>query len=58
LEIDPKNAPALYNLGNAYYMINQFNEAIRVYMRALDINEASAECHFNLASAFNDIGNH
>ena len=39
-------------------MINRFEEAIRVYMKALDINEKSAECHFNLASAYNDLGDH
>jgi len=48
----------LYNLGNAYYMINRFEEAIRVYVKALEINEKSAECHFNLASAYNDLGDH
>lgn len=31
---------------------------MRVYLRALDINEASAECHFNLASAYNDLKNY
>lgn len=58
LDIDPRNAPALYNLGNAFYMINRFEEAIRVYVKALEINEKSAECHFNLASAYNDISDH
>jgi hypothetical protein len=38
-------------------MINRFEDAIKVYLRALEINEGSPECHFNLASAFNDIGN-
>ena len=31
LDLDPKNAPALYNIGNAYYMMNRYEEAIRVY---------------------------
>lgn len=48
----------MYNLGNAFYMINRFEDAIRVYVKALEINEKSAECHFNLASAYNDLGDH
>lgn len=39
-------------------MINRFEEAVRVYIKALDINEKSPECHFNLASAYNDLGEH
>jgi len=39
-------------------MVNRFEEAIKVYLKALEINESSAECHFNLASAYNDIGDH
>lgn len=54
--MDPKNAPALYNLGNAYYMLNRFEDAIKVYVKALEINDESPECHFNLASAYNDVG--
>ena len=47
----------MYNLGNAYYMVNKYEEAIRAYNKALDLNPESAECHFNLASAYGDIGN-
>jgi tetratricopeptide (TPR) repeat protein len=36
-------------------MINCFEEAVGVYIKALEINEKSAECHFNLASAYNDL---
>jgi tetratricopeptide (TPR) repeat protein len=39
-------------------MVNRFEEAVKVYLKALDINEKSAECHFNLASAYNDLGEH
>jgi len=39
-------------------MLNQFQDAIKVYLKALEINEFSAECHFNLASAYNDIANY
>jgi tetratricopeptide (TPR) repeat protein len=35
LELDPKNAPALYNLGNALYMIYKYEEAVQCYLKAL-----------------------
>jgi hypothetical protein len=38
-------------------MINRFEDAIKVYIRAIEINEKSPECHFNLASAYNDLSN-
>ncbi len=28
IELDPKNAPAFYNLGNALYMLNKFEESV------------------------------
>ena len=54
--MDPKNAPAFYNLVNALYMLNKFEESVTAYLRALEINNKSPECHFNLASAYNDLG--
>lgn len=54
--MDPNNAPAYYNLGNALYMLNKFEESVRAYLKALSINNTSPECHFNLASAYNDLG--
>ena len=37
-------------------MLNQFPEAIAAYQAALKLNPDSAECHFNIASAYNDQG--
>lgn len=37
-------------------MLNRFEDAIKVYLKALEINDDSPECHFNLASAYNDVG--
>jgi len=48
------NAPALYNLGNAYYMKQDYEKSINAYLLALKLNPDSAECHFNIASAFRD----
>ena len=54
--MDKYNAPAYYNLGNAFYMVQKPQEAIKYYKRALELVPDSAECHFNLASAYQDIG--
>jgi len=39
-------------------MMNKYEEAVVSYQKALKINEKSPECHFNLASAFNDLKNY
>ena len=36
-------------------MVNKYEEAVISYQRALQINDKSPECHFNLASAYNDL---
>jgi len=47
---------ALYNMGNAQYLLGEIEKSIETYYKALDVNPGSAECHFNLGSAFNDLG--
>ena len=37
-------------------MINEYDKAISSYGQALKLNPDSAECHFNIASAYNDKG--
>jgi tetratricopeptide (TPR) repeat protein len=37
-------------------MLNDFDQAIFAYTSAIKLNPESAECHFNLASAYNDKG--
>lgn len=51
LEIDQTQQPVLYNLGNALYMTENYEEAIDAYKRALAIKE-TAVCHFNLAVTY------
>jgi len=36
-------------------MLNFFDESVKYYNKALEINNDSPECHFNLASAYNDL---
>ena len=47
---------AHYNLGNAYYMMNQPKQSITAYKNCLKVKEQSPECHFNLASAYLELG--
>lgn len=35
-------------------MIEEYAKAISTYQKALKLNPESAECHFNIASAYND----
>lgn len=37
-------------------MLNDFDKAIDAYAKAIKLNPDSAECHFNIASAYNDKG--
>ena len=39
-------------------MLNRFHESVNAYLHALEINNKSPECHFNLASAYNDLQDH
>jgi tetratricopeptide (TPR) repeat protein len=39
-------------------MISDFERAIKTYQKALKLNPESAECHFNIASAYNDKGDY
>lgn len=56
IELDSYNPPAFYNLGNAYYMLGQYDNSINSYQMALKRKPDSAECYFNLATAYNDKG--
>jgi len=43
-------------MGNAYYMTNKYQESIEAYQKALNLNDKNSETHFNIASAYNDLG--
>lgn len=36
-------------------MMNKYEDAISKYMKVLEIDQFNAPCHFNLASAYNDL---
>jgi tetratricopeptide (TPR) repeat protein len=47
-----------HNIGNAYYMKGDLEKSISSYILALKLNPDSPECHYNLATAYNDHGNY
>jgi tetratricopeptide (TPR) repeat protein len=56
LEINPRNAVAYYNRGNAYRSKGQYDQAIADYNKALEINPRYAEAYYNMASASDKAG--
>ena len=53
ISLDSLHDPALYNLGYAFHLSGDLEQAIHSYGLAAELNP-SAECHFNLASAYHD----
>ena len=49
-----QNDQVLYNLGNALFMQDKFEEAVDAYNKALAINESTL-CHYNIAVAYQDM---
>jgi tetratricopeptide (TPR) repeat protein len=49
LEIDPDYAPAYLNWGGALYARGQYDDAIALYRKALNINPLSGSLHYSLS---------
>jgi len=47
-----RNASSLFNLGVTQYHLKEFDEAIRSWTSAIELQPASADAHTNLASAY------
>jgi tetratricopeptide (TPR) repeat protein len=56
IELDPKSAGALVNLGTVYFHLRNWPEAERHYRRALDADSGYALAHFNLGNLFDEKG--
>ncbi len=54
----PKNAVALFNLGNAYTNLKQYDQAIQAYHEALRIQPEYADVWNNLGVTYNDLKQH
>jgi tetratricopeptide (TPR) repeat protein len=56
LELDPRSAGALVNLGTIHYHLRQWQDAERCYREALQVDPSYALAHFNLGNLFDETG--
>lgn len=52
LSIDPKNIKALNGKGNVFFYQKQYNEAIKWFDKAIEINNKFAESYYNKACSY------
>lgn len=55
IEMEGRNAAAWVDLGSCYNLRGEYDEGIRHYQRAIDIDPELAEAHFNLALSFSEL---
>ena len=56
LELDPKSAGAMVNLGTIYFNARKWSEAERYYKRALEADPGYALAHFDLGNLYDERG--
>ena len=56
VELNPRAAGALVNLGTIHYRLQQFKEAERYYTRAIEADPDYALAHFNLGNLYEEWG--
>ena len=56
VELDPKSAGALVNLGTIYFNARKFQEAEKHYRQALEADSEYALAHFDLANLYDERG--
>jgi len=56
VELDPRSAGAMVNLGTLYYHRRQWAEAERWYRRAVQVEPDYALAHYNLGNLFDEMG--
>ena len=56
LDRSPKDSLRLYNLGNAYMQLKQFDKASTLYNEAIDNSESFMDAHYNLAVCYAKTG--
>jgi tetratricopeptide (TPR) repeat protein len=57
LDLDPKSAGALVNLGTIYFNARNWTDAEKHYQRALEVDPEYALAHFDLANLYDERGN-
>jgi tetratricopeptide (TPR) repeat protein len=56
VELDPRSAGALVNLGTMYFNMRNFAQAERYYRQATEVDPEYALAHFDLANLFDERG--
>lgn len=56
LEHAPKDSLILYDVGNAYMQLKQYEKAAKSYSDAIDNSESFTEAHYNLAICYLNTG--
>jgi tetratricopeptide (TPR) repeat protein len=56
LELDPYLVPAIINLANIHYRLDEIAEAQALYERAIGLESDFFEAHFNLGNIYHDLG--
>jgi tetratricopeptide (TPR) repeat protein len=56
LVIDPDLVPAIVNLANIHYSLDELIEAQALYERAIGLDQDCFEAHFNLGNILHDLG--
>ena len=56
IDLEPRMAAALTNLGNLVYRQGELDEARRLYERALDHDPSQPEARYNLGNLLEDLG--
>ena len=56
IELDPRTAGALVNLGTLYFNARKWAEAERFYLQALEIDPDYALAHFDLGNLYDELG--
>lgn len=58
IEINPKSYDTQYNLGLAYHISGNYDEAGKCYCRAINISPMNYEAHYNLAVLLRKLGHY
>ena len=51
IRLDPQNADAHYNKGNALSELGHYEEAVAAYKEAIRLNPEHADAHYNKGNA-------
>jgi len=56
IRLNPNDAEAYFNRGNAYYSLNKKKRAIEDYVKAISLNSQFADAYHNRGTTYCDLG--